>query len=206
MIGTYSRSLYPVVFEIDPIHAEIPRGRERNRFLGTAARQAVLKSARMSGLTFAEFPKTQTGAPKPVKGYHWSLSHKPGMVAGLIDRYPVGIDVEIIRPISRKMFDKIASPNEWNHISGDPLKAFFRCWTAKEAVLKAFGVGLSGLSDCHLDSDSGEEEMSLRYHGRICRVVHRMFGNAVAAVFAEAGADIEWIRITGWRPCNNDTG
>ena len=62
---------------------------------------------------------------------------------------PLGIDVEQIRPldnlegVGRRFF----SPVEWSAIEAMPpeqrQEAFFRCWTRKEAFVKATGDGLS---------------------------------------------------------------
>jgi 4'-phosphopantetheinyl transferase len=60
----------------------------------------------------------------------------------------VGIDVECIRPMEE--MDRIAkmnfSPQEYRKFQGvskpDRLKAFYNCWTRKEAFIKARGDGL----------------------------------------------------------------
>lgn len=63
------------------------------------------------------------------------------------DDADVGIDIEKIRDIELAIADRFYSPAE-NAVlgrtpDGDKLEAFFRCWTRKEAALKAVGCGLN---------------------------------------------------------------
>ncbi|MDQ6677728.1 MAG: 4'-phosphopantetheinyl transferase superfamily protein [Acidobacteriota bacterium] len=98
--------------------------------------------------------------------FSFNVSHSGDLFAAAVSRWgPVGIDIESIRPmhdlqsLARRFF---ALP-EYTAIegldeAGRPL-AFFRCWTRKEAYLKARGDGLSkGLSTFHVSC--GEEETS----------------------------------------------
>ncbi|MEZ6000712.1 4'-phosphopantetheinyl transferase superfamily protein [Hyphomonas sp.] len=62
----------------------------------------------------------------------------------------VGIDVELVRPVGwEPMLSMMAEDNEAEVIRAavahevEPI-AFLRCWTAKEAILKAIGTGLKG--------------------------------------------------------------
>ncbi|MDT8368394.1 MAG: 4'-phosphopantetheinyl transferase superfamily protein [Longimicrobiales bacterium] len=63
---------------------------------------------------------------------------------------PIGVDVEEIHEIAEmeRLADRFFSPEEsraLRELPGDlRTAAFFRCWTRKEAVLKATGEGLAG--------------------------------------------------------------
>lgn len=162
-----SPRLRPVVRRVpDAIRAHPPRGRAS--LLSRFARQAVLASAEQSGLDFFSLDalkKSDAGVPRPVRGWHWSLSHKTEFVAGVVAPVPVGIDLELSGPRHPGLFDKVADAAEWELLGGRTWPLFFRLWTAKEAVLKARGAGLSGLGDCRLLS-AAEDRMELAAGGR----------------------------------------
>jgi 4'-phosphopantetheinyl transferase len=84
----------------------------------------------------------------PALGVHFNVSHAGEMVAlAFASDVPVGVDVERLRPmrdaagIARRWF----SPDERRAVedTGDLADTFFRIWTAKEAVVKGTGGGLS---------------------------------------------------------------
>ncbi|MFF8844898.1 4'-phosphopantetheinyl transferase family protein [Streptomyces sp. NPDC015127] len=84
----------------------------------------------------------------PGRAVHFSLSHTSGMVMIALASVPVGIDVEILP--SAGTADDVANqlhPDERAELaalpSADRTAAFARCWTRKEAMLKAMGVGLN---------------------------------------------------------------
>ncbi|WP_404955533.1 4'-phosphopantetheinyl transferase family protein [Streptomyces sp. 147326] len=65
-----------------------------------------------------------------------------------VSRFPVGVDVEGDRDrCSPELVDKVLSPRERETVLATPdpvrTRAFLRCWTRKEAVLKAVGVGIT---------------------------------------------------------------
>ncbi len=92
----------------------------------------------------------------------FNLTHSRVLaLLAIADNRRVGIDLEWLdRPTKvRAIADRFFAPEEAAEIKALPSalqrKAFFRCWTAKEAYLKAIGIGLHGsLSDnrilnCH---------------------------------------------------------
>ncbi|MFE3017186.1 4'-phosphopantetheinyl transferase family protein [Streptomyces sp. NPDC059256] len=93
----------------------------------------------------------------PGNAVHFSLSHTKGMVLIALASDPVGIDVEPLpRPTTVVDVTPQLHPAERREIERIPADqrplAFARCWTRKESVLKARGVGLN-------------EDLSLTYVG-----------------------------------------
>ena len=104
-----------------------------------------------------EVPVFQNAFGKPetptVDGYplHFNLAHsRETILIALCRESPVGIDLEYldreteVLEVARNFFH----PEEFHQIAAiaDPelrRRAFFRCWTRKEAVIKADGRGLS---------------------------------------------------------------
>ncbi len=87
----------------------------------------------------------------------FNVSHSGDIVVCAIDDYPIGIDVEKIRPIDLKVAEKICNEEELlyllNHIPTKQdftyttdikiLTRFYEVWTKKEAFGKYTGMGLS---------------------------------------------------------------
>lgn len=101
-----------------------------------------------------EVPIVYDGAGKPQlpegNGWYFNLSHSgEWAVLGVTNLGPIGVDIEKLRlgfavePIARRFF----SPQEVNDLLSVPVEerhlAFFRCWTRKEAFIKAIGLGLT---------------------------------------------------------------
>jgi 4'-phosphopantetheinyl transferase len=78
---------------------------------------------------------------------HFSLSHSRSVaVLAVAHGQPLGVDVEDVRPIEPDVAEAHFSARELSdlrQLQGDAwLRGFYRCWTSKEAILKAEGVGL----------------------------------------------------------------
>jgi 4'-phosphopantetheinyl transferase len=80
----------------------------------------------------------------------FNVSHSEEMaVYAFALEMPLGIDVEHIRPLDdlEAIAHRFFSPGEWTAIEAmrpeKRIDAFFRCWTRKEAYIKATGDGLS---------------------------------------------------------------
>ena len=186
--------LQPVILKV-PADIRATKGRPKVQALSQLARQATQQSARLTiGRDLKGFPKDSDGVPVPVKGIHWSLSHKSSLVAGIVAKVPVGIDVEIHRPVKAGMHTRIAGDDEWALAlqEGDggvpPEPLFYRLWTAKEAVLKAVGQGLVGLSRCRVDALPADLHMRLSYDGTPWEVLQRWYGAHLVALAFPAAA------------------
>ena len=104
--------------------------------------------------------RRQDGRP-PIE---FNLAHSAGTAIYAITRdRPVGIDIELVNPefpiesVAERFFSKVevaafrSLPRDMQRI------AFFKCWTRKEAFIKALGDGLScPLSDFDVSLTPGE--------------------------------------------------
>lgn len=99
---------------------------------------------------FAYGPGGKPALAHPAGQLEFSLSHAEGYAAcAVTGGDAVGMDLEVVRPVqdfaavaarffsARENEDLLALPES------DRLRAFFECWTRKEAFLKATGDGLA---------------------------------------------------------------
>lgn len=87
-------------------------------------------------------------------GIHFNLSHSSDAAVIAISRLaPIGVDIELVRPIGdwKAVARRTFSPRENADLFGLPealrMQAFYRCWTRKEAIIKATGEGMSARLD-----------------------------------------------------------
>lgn len=80
---------------------------------------------------------------------HISISHSGDYAACALSDKPIGIDIEKIRPISRRVAERTFSAGELEYLGsgeelcGEALVRFYEIWTAKEAYAKMKGKGMS---------------------------------------------------------------
>jgi 4'-phosphopantetheinyl transferase len=87
----------------------------------------------------------------------------------------------------------VANEEEWKLVGGNRQNNFFRFWTAKEAVLKAVGKGMVGLSHCRVMAVVDDTRMMLTYDGTRWPVSHYWFDDHVAALTARHFS-VSWTR------------
>lgn len=98
------------------------------------------------------FGKPQLNGEDASSSLRFSLSHSQtiAVLAVTLDQ-EIGVDVEDVRPIETEVAAAHFSAAELSDLSGlygDAwLGGFYRCWTRKEAILKAEGVGLQRALD-----------------------------------------------------------
>ncbi|MBC2714417.1 MAG: 4'-phosphopantetheinyl transferase superfamily protein [Desulfobacteraceae bacterium] len=182
--------IYPVVLKV-PIEKQALTGRDSVRFLRRYARQAVIASAQKTGFDLSILAKDRNGGPIPSNGVYWSLSHKPEYVVGVTASNQIGIDIEPIRPVGPALVNKILDNNE-QQLSGTVSdEMFFRCWTAKEAVLKAVGVGLKGLSQCKIHRIIDKRALAVSYRQKHWIIEHAYYDNHVVSV-VQKDQTVQW--------------
>jgi 4'-phosphopantetheinyl transferase len=137
--------------------------RDRHRYIAARGRMREIL-ARLLGATPAalRFTYSSHGKPSFAAGLHFNLSHSQGLAAlGVSRTHELGVDVEHVRPLKEDIAERFFSRAEVATLRTLPeheqLDAFYRCWTRKEAVVKAIGEGLSrplDSFDVTLDADS----------------------------------------------------
>jgi 4'-phosphopantetheinyl transferase len=125
--------------------------KDRREFIVTRAllRQIL---AHYAGQTTADLCFDSNSSGKPVlrgtQSLHFSVSHSRDFALLAIAHSQVGIDVEYVQTIVLRQteIEQYLARPEQSRLQALPAKAravaLYRCWTQKEAVLKALGVGL----------------------------------------------------------------
>jgi len=74
---------------------------------------------------------------------HFNISHAGDYIACVVADKPVGIDIEIIKPIDLKIAERFFTSDEFAYIMvGDKTLCFYEIWTKKESYIKWAGKGL----------------------------------------------------------------
>lgn len=92
--------------------------------------------------------KPRLGNTHADHGLHFNVSHSQNRALLAFGRSPLGIDLETIRPLRNmeRLASRFLSDQESQALSDLPApvrsRAFFACWTRKEAYVKAIGTGI----------------------------------------------------------------
>lgn len=123
----------------------------RRRYqIGHGALRAILGGYMRVEPTAIDFQQGPRGKPYVAgKGPFFNLSHSGKLALIAIAQVEVGLDVEKVRHLESliEIANKHFSPCEFaalQPLAGEARElAFYRCWTRKEAYIKALGEGLS---------------------------------------------------------------
>ena len=118
------------------------------------------------------FDRSDTGKPFMTKELRdrwaitFNLSHAHGRaLIAVSNAQEVGVDLEFIRSeikvarLSERYFTRSEHTAIMQTTEEQRATRFFRYWVAKEALLKAEGIGLRGLPDCEIIFEPGGAEM-----------------------------------------------
>jgi 4'-phosphopantetheinyl transferase len=114
-------------------------------------------------LTFDENQKPHLASQHATADLHFNVSHSGDLaVIGFALGCEVGIDVEQLRDVGHleQIARRFFHPSETNAVLSTAESArnlaFLRCWTGKEAILKALGTGIVGnLAGFQVSIDDG---------------------------------------------------
>lgn len=122
--------------------------RDRDRYIAGRVRLRAILSL-YTGVSPAaiRFRYGPNGRPE-IDGLRFNLSHTGDLALLAVgDGAPLGADIEALRPVSLDVARRYFAPGEVDALMALPWRhrqsAFFRCWTRKEAYLKALGTGLA---------------------------------------------------------------
>ena len=131
----------------------------RRRFVASRALLRRLLAAYLScgaaevGLSYGSNGKPVLAPTGRSNGLHFNLSHAGHRALFAFSRNPVGVDVEAIRPLRdlNALSARFFSERERRTLAELPAesrqRAFFACWTRKEACVKAMGTGIANRLD-----------------------------------------------------------
>ena len=75
----------------------------------------------------------------------FNISHSGDYAAAAVSDSPIGIDIQVIKPVKDGLIKKLCNEDEKNFIekSKDKDRAFITLWALKESYIKAIGKGMS---------------------------------------------------------------
>lgn len=102
-----------------------------------------------------DFVRSNRGKPTLARhgDLHFNLSHSGSVAVCAIGRGPLGVDIESFRPIedagaiASRFFSALECEEVLALQPPNQIRRFLEIWTRKEAVMKADGIGLAGISD-----------------------------------------------------------
>jgi len=149
--------------------------------------QRAAAARALAALGLVDPPRTADGAPLPARGQHWSASHTQGAAAAAVAPFPVGVDLERARELKPELLRRFRAPSEPEL---PPLVA----WTAKEALLKKLGLGITGLSRCRIVALESDECLAMDFDGAAHTVLLRTRGDLFGALSHDGGpgTEVEW--------------
>lgn len=126
----------------------------RRRVTGRAALRSVLADCVDRPARSLRFVRGPAGKPSLAASdgggrIHFSLSRGDDVcLIAVSEEAPIGVDVEAVRDfpelerLARARFTPSEAAGILEHSGDRRLRAFYRCWTRKEACVKAAGMGL----------------------------------------------------------------
>lgn len=108
-----------------------------------------------------KFDNNEYGKPYAVNlDIYFNISHSKNYIICAIDKNPIGVDIEKIRPLKDSVLKVFCTDKELDYInsSDNKKKEAIKLWTLKEAYFKAIGTGIRELKD--VEFNIGKEEIA----------------------------------------------
>jgi 4'-phosphopantetheinyl transferase len=117
----------------------------RNCLLGDVLARVELCKATEFVNNQLDFSVNKYGKPYLINSpyTHFNISHAGNYIACAVADEPVGIDIELIKPVDLKIAERFFTSDETAYIkAGEQMLRFYEVWTKKESRIKWEGVGL----------------------------------------------------------------
>ena len=121
-------------------------------------RLARLAVSEHCGVPMEEIRFGRSGDGKPYAiglDVHFNISHSGCLAVCAVSDRPVGIDVQLMRPVRSALTRKACTPGELKYVqdasgfgetlTGEALVRFYQIWCTKEAYFKWLGTGIRDL-------------------------------------------------------------
>jgi hypothetical protein len=167
-------------------------GREGVELRRAAQTKALGAAAARAGISCAGFSRDADGAPLPREdGWCWSVANTGAGVVASVARGALGVDLESLDRERVADVGEFCDPEERARLAEWDTAATLRLWTAKEAVLKKAGCGISELRACRLAAAPEADTMLLSHRETEHRVRHLRPGRLIVAFTCDAAGEPE---------------
>ena len=140
-------ALLPEARQAELLHLRDPADFSRSLVAELSVRLEIMQTLHVAGNDIRILRgENQKPRLENFPDFHFNISHSGGFSVCAFDTFPVGVDVEQVRPIeSNRLAARLFSPREQAALEKepDPQSAFFRLWTMKESVVKQRGTTLA---------------------------------------------------------------
>ena len=106
---------------------------------------------RENGIEYPTISLSKKGKPTIEEGY-FNAAHSGDLAVLAVSSFPVGVDVERIRPVSPLVQEKFFTDRERAQVQTE--QDFFRLWTKKESYVKYLGEGIGALRSFEISPSS----------------------------------------------------
>ena len=118
------------------------------------------------------FSRTARGKPFAVGlSAHFNVSHSGEYVlCGISDR-PIGVDIQIMRPVDDRLISRVCTPRELSYVNEcgitdeEKLRRFFLVWGGKEAYFKCLGTGITAFEEADVTDRSLRRGLTQFFRG-----------------------------------------
>ena len=128
-------------------YSDVPRGSRKKTESQNGLKLLKIAINDIYGISLPEIEREAHGKPYfPTRSdIFFNISHSGDYAAAAVCTYPVGVDIQVMRPAKDALIRKLCRGAELDYVmtSQDRSRAFIHLWALKESYIKAIGLGMS---------------------------------------------------------------